>query len=63
MIKGFCFHLVEKQSLISKVDCEESPVTLEEADKFLCKEQAVAKIDTSKAQDSAEDLVSFSLTF
>lgn len=47
----------EKQSLISKVDCEGSSVNVEEAEKFLCKEQAAAKTDTSNDQDSAEDLL------
>lgn len=55
--------MIEKQSLISKVDCEGSSVNVEEAEKFLCKEQAAAKTDTSNDQDSAEDLVSFLLSF
>lgn len=47
----------ENQSLISKVDCKESSVSLEESAKFLCKEETATKTEDSSFQDSAEDLL------
>lgn len=51
---------VEKQALITKVESEESSVTLEESKEFLAEKEEKVKVESQPAAagDDAEDLVS-----